>query len=292
MVRADLKISPQRTSWSSIATTCMEADSLDAFDGVWLFDHLSPVGSGGDGDAANEGCFEGWTALAALAALTSRLRLGLLVSAAHYRNVGVLAQMASTIDHISHGRIEIGLGAGNNEAESRRFGIPFGSPRARTELLDEYLQALRPLLGGDTVTFNGTQVQLSEAHCSPPPVQERVPILVGGKGERRTLRAAATRADGWNYSVGTPEEFSAKLAVLNDHAGRAGIDPASLRRSVQVRVAPHTLAESTALAKRYIEAGATDIVAYINPLSDQFEAAVALAQSIRAPGAVTPGPRR
>ncbi len=278
-MRLDLKVSPQLTTWRAFADVCTAADDSGMFTGLWAFDHLAPVASGGVGNDPNGGCFEGWSTLAALAALTSTVKLGLLVSAAHYRNVGVLAQTITTIDHISDGRVEVGLGAGNNAAESECFGLAFASPRERAQHLDEYVAALAALLAGSACSFDGSVVQLREARTSPAPIQRRIPLIVGGKGEQRTLKTAAQRCDGWNYSTGSPAEFAAKLSVLAAHAHDANRDPATVRKQVQVRVDDDP-APAVDLAHAYAARGATDIVLYINPLRSRLEAAMKAADEL------------
>jgi len=289
-MRIDLKISPQRCTWADLEAVAVAAEGSGLFEGLWAFDHLAPVASGGGDPGDPDGCFEGWTVLAALAARTRRCRLGLLVSSVPYRNIGVTAQTVTTIDHISSGRVEVGLGAGNTASEAEAFGLPFGPVRARVTLLEEHLRVLDRLLAGDTVTFAGEHVRVHEARCAPRPCQRRVPIIVGGKGERRTIPATARHATGWNYSRGTPEEFAAKLAVLHRHAEAAGRDPADLRASVQVRVDPATTDAATRLAEAYAAAGASDVVLYVNAREDQFDAACTVARRLGAPTAPAAAP--
>ena len=131
-MRVDLKVAPQLTTWRALRDVCTAADQSGRFTGLWLYDHLGPVKSGGVGDAPDGGCFEGWSALAAIADATMNVRLGLLVSAVAFRNIGVLGRIVTTVDHISEGRVEVGLGAGNNQREAEAFGLPFDPPGERT----------------------------------------------------------------------------------------------------------------------------------------------------------------
>ena len=182
-----------------------------------------------------DGCLEAVSAHTAVALVTSRVRCGNLVYCAGYRNVAVLAQAMATIDHLSGGRCEAGLGAGWAKAEYDAFGIPFPGAGARLDLLDETAQALRALLAGDgPVSLEGRHVTLREARCRPAPVQDRLPLWIGGGGERRTLRIAAAWADGWNVAFVPPEVFRAKLGVLRDHCEGVGRDPREIRTSVNV----------------------------------------------------------
>jgi alkanesulfonate monooxygenase SsuD/methylene tetrahydromethanopterin reductase-like flavin-dependent oxidoreductase (luciferase family) len=278
-VRVDLKISPQDTPWDRFAATCREAEATGAFEGLWAFDHLAPVASGSPRplDPAST-CLEGWSLLAALAAVTTTVRLGLLVSAVPYRPVTVLAKIVATVDHISGGRVELGLGAGNTADEAEAFGIPFGSPGQRLDDLDAACATLRRLFHADGSDGRGD----GDLVLQPGPVQHHVPIVIGGKGERRTLPLVATHADGWNYSRGTPAEFAAKRAVLLDLCARRDRDPATMSCSVQVRTTPASVDESVALARAYREAGADHIVLYTQADPDAVGPLAEAAAAVRA----------
>lgn len=181
------------------------------------------------------GCLEAVSAHAALALVTSRVRCGNLVYCAGYRNVAVLAQAMTTIDHLSGGRCEAGLGAGWARAEYDAFGIPFPAAGARLDLLEETAQAMRALLApAGAVSFEGQHLTLREARIEPAPLQDRLPLWIGGAGERRTLRIAAAWADGWNVAFVEPEVLGAKLAVLHSHCEDLGRDPAEIMVSVNV----------------------------------------------------------
>ena len=182
-----------------------------------------------------DGCLEAVSAHAALALVTSRVRCGNLVYCVGYRNVAVLAKSMATIDHLSDGRCEAGLGAGWARAEYEAFGIPFPSVRDRMDALDETAQALQALLNDEgEVSFEGRHVTLRGARCLPAPLQASVPLWIGGGGERRTLRITAAWADGWNVAFVPPEVFRAKLAVLHRHCDDLGRDPNEILASVNV----------------------------------------------------------
>jgi probable F420-dependent oxidoreductase len=200
------------------------------FDWFSVSDHFqeSPP-QGGDGD-----CFEAVAALAAAAAGTRRVRLGCLVFCVNYRNPGLLAKSLCTIDHLSGGRVECGLGAGWHANEYRGFGIPFAPIGVREDQLEEYAQILRRLFDQRVASFAGTHFQLYDARCNPKPVQPRLPIWIGGRGEKRTLRAAARWADGWNAPYLDPASWEAKSAVLDDWCAREGRDPRTILRSANV----------------------------------------------------------
>lgn len=192
---------------------------------MWLADHFLPA----EGDPGRP-TVECWTALAALAARVPRLTIGSLVSGNTYRHPALLAKMAAGVDRISGGRLVLGLGAAWQENEHRAYGIPFPPLRERLERLDEACQVIRRLLDGERVDFAGAHYRLRDALVSPGPLQRPLPLLVGGSGERRTLRSAARWAQAWN-AWGDPARMRALGAVLDRHCAALGRDPASLRRT-------------------------------------------------------------
>lgn len=198
----------------------------------------------------NAPVFEAIACLATIAAETQRARIGCHVFCATYRNPALLAKSIVTIDHISHGRVELGIGAGWHEPEHRAFGYPFGSPKERSDRLEEAVQVLRLLLTQEVSSFAGTYYQLNEAHFFPRPVQPRLPIVVGGRGEQRTLRTAARYADGWNVPYISVEEFQRLNGVLDAHCERIGRDPAELERSINLHMRMGVNAEHAARIQR------------------------------------------
>ncbi len=182
-------------------------------------------------------CLEAVAMHAALACTTSKVRVGCLVYSIGYRHPAVLANAITTIDHLSGGRAEMGLGSGWSQVEYDAYGIPFPPVKVRMDQAEEGLQVLRGLLHDDTTTFDGTYFHLHEARNEPRPVQARLPIWVGGGGERRTLRMAARYADGWNVPFVPPETFAAKSAILDTHCAAVGRDPGEIRRAVNVGLA-------------------------------------------------------
>ena len=231
-MRFAFKTSPQHTTWQEILSVWQEADGIDLFESGWLFDHFYPIA----GDSSGP-CLEGWTALAALAQATRRLRLGVLVSGIHYRHPAVLANMAATLDVISGGRLELGIGAGWNEEESGAYGIELGSVRERSDRFEEACQILISLLSQPTTTFDGTYYQLNEARNEPKgPQKPHPPIVIGGSGEKRTLRTTALYAQHWNFVGGTPEEFAHKRDVLYAHCEAVGRDPKEITLSSHIRM--------------------------------------------------------
>jgi F420-dependent oxidoreductase-like protein len=234
-MRFAFKTSPQYTMWSDLRAFWAAADDLEIFESGWLFDHFYPIPQPGRDFEADGPCLEGWSALAALGALTRRLRMGVLVTGVHYRNIGVLAKMITTVDHITDGRLEIGLGAGWNELESKAFGIELGDPAERSDRFEEACEALCRLLSEESTTYEGRYQHLVDARCNPRSVQRpRPPLVVGGNGERRTLRTAARFADLWNFLGLPPGGFAGKRDILYEHCAAIGRDPAEITLSSHV----------------------------------------------------------
>ena len=231
-MRFAFKTSPQDTTWADLLAVWREADQIDTFESGWLFDHFYPIFSDPTGP-----CLEGWVTLTALAQATTRLRVGVLVTGIHYRHPAVLANMASALDIVSDGRLELGIGAGWNEEESGAYGIGLGSIKERFDRFEEACQVLRGLLSQETTTFDGTYYQLKDARNEPKgPQQPHPPICIGGNGEKRTLRITAQYADHWNFVGGTPEEFARKRDVLAAHCADVGRDPKEILLSAHVRL--------------------------------------------------------
>ena len=219
-----------RTGWPALRDVALAAEGF-GWDSIWLDDHLL-CDEGDDLDPK----LEGWTALAALAPLTSRVRLGHLVTPVTFRNLGVIAKMATTLDHVSGGRFVLGLGAGWHPREHAAFGIDFGSGFGeRLDRLDEAAGLLRRLLDGEVVTHHGRFYDLDRAACAPRPLQARLPILIGGTGRTKTLRTVARVADIWN-AYATPEQLGELQVILAAHGDAVGRDVRSIERQVYVNV--------------------------------------------------------
>jgi alkanesulfonate monooxygenase SsuD/methylene tetrahydromethanopterin reductase-like flavin-dependent oxidoreductase (luciferase family) len=212
----------QNTDWPSYLAAAHRVDEL-GYDHLWTWDHL--VSAVGDPDRP---VFEGYTSLAAWAAVTTHARLGLLVGANTFRNPTVVAKMMATIDHISGGRAILGLGGGWHEREHAAFGVDFGRGFGdRLDWLEEALQILRPLMAGEEVTHEGPRYRAERLRLNPPPVQARIPIMVGGVGEKKTLASVARHADIWNAQLDL-DEAPHKLEVLRQHCADAGRDSAEI----------------------------------------------------------------
>jgi F420-dependent oxidoreductase-like protein len=229
------------------------------FDHCWCMDHFATLGPRDDGPI-----FEAWALLAAMAAATSRTRVGCAVTGNTYRHPAVLAKAAVTVDHLSGGRLEFGIGAGWAENEHTMLGLPFGTAGDRADRLEEACQVIRSLWTQELTSFAGQHYQLTGAVAEPKPVQRpHPPIWIGGAGRRRTLRIAAQHASVWNAPGGSPEEVADLSGVLDQHCADIGRDPSEIRRSVQVRI-PATPDELLALAPAYAAVGVTDLLLVLN----------------------------
>jgi F420-dependent oxidoreductase-like protein len=256
MLSFGIKTSPQHVTYDSIVNVWQEAEDIPSIEHAWLFDHFAAI----QGDVAGP-CLEGWTALAALAAVTERLRLGIMVTGNTYRHPAVLAKIAATVDVISGGRLDFGIGAGWNVYEHESMGIPLYAPGERIRRLDEACALIKQLFTQPTVDFDGRYYQLKEARSEPKPVQRpHPPFVIGGGGEQLTLRVVAKHADIWNYSGADVDEFRHKVAVLHEHCAAVDRDPGDIVLSYQHRLRVDNLASSVGQLQRFVEAGATHLV--------------------------------
>ena len=213
-------------TWSDLLAMGQHAEKT-GWDGLWFADHFMPNTAEAAGPTA-----ECWTTLAAWAATVPRVRLGALVTGNTYRHPAVLANMVANVDNISGGRAVLGLGAGWQENEHEKYGIPFYTLKERMDRLEEACQVVNELLSGERTTFAGKHYQLDDAPNEPKPVQSPLPLLIGGGGEKRTMRIAAKYAHEWNV-WGTPETLAQKGEVLERHCADLGRDPSEIRRSAQ-----------------------------------------------------------
>jgi F420-dependent oxidoreductase-like protein len=260
-VRFAFKTAPQNTTWAEMLAVWQEADGIELFESGWLFDHFYPIA----GDPAGP-CLEGWSTLTALAQATRRLRLGTLVTGIHYRHPAVLANMAATIDIISGGRLELGIGAGWNQEESGAYGIALGTPRERSDRFEEATQVLIGLLSQESTDFSGQYFQLSGARNEPKgPQRPHPPIVIGGNGERRTLRTAAKYAQHWNFVGGSAADFARKRDVLHEHCRAIGRDPAQITLSSHVRFDGQDYAATAAQVAELAEQGLDLAIVYLRP---------------------------
>jgi F420-dependent oxidoreductase-like protein len=227
-MRLGLDVAQHQLLWPELVDRVQFAEAA-GFDGAWVFDHFTPL----YGDP-NGPCLEGWTLLAGLAALTSRIRLGVLVTGITYRHPSVLATQAITVDHISNGRLEFGMGAAWHQPEHQALGIPFPPIKERAERLEEGVQVMRLLMTKDKATFTGRHYQLSGASYHPRPVQRpHPPIWIGAGGEQLLLPIVARQADAW-HAFGSEESMARKSRLLDQLAEEAGRDPKAILRSASL----------------------------------------------------------
>jgi F420-dependent oxidoreductase-like protein len=249
-------------TWAELAALWDTADHLDVFTTAWVYDHFYPLRTGPE-----EPTLEGWSCLAMLLARTKRLRGGVLVTGAPYRHPAVLANMAVTVDIASEGRLELGIGAGWFEAECEAYGIELGSLTERFDRFDEALEVIVALLTNTTSDFDGQYYTLKSARNEPKPIQKpHPPIVIGGTGEKRTLRSVARFAQHWNYPGGPVEEFARKVDVLRGHCDAIGRDAAEITISTHLRLGPDgDIGEVVKQAETYASAGLDLGIVYLPP---------------------------
>lgn len=221
----------QNTSISELQALWQRIET-HGFEWISIWDHFYAADNTG-----NPHCLEAVASHAALAAATSTVRCGSLVYSVGYRHPAVIANAIATIDQIANGRVTLGLGGGWMEAEYAAYGIPYPSPGVRLRQVNEAIQCVRGLLTRSHTDFAGEFFTLTDAQCEPKPVQTRLPIWVGGGGEKVTLRIAAEHADGWNVPFLAPETFAHKNRVLDEHCATVGRDPATIERAANVGIA-------------------------------------------------------
>lgn len=260
-MRFGLFLAQHRHEWSEIAEEFRLADDL-GYDHACGHDHFVSTGKEGPG----EKMLEAWSVLAGVAALTSRVRLGILVTGNTYRHPAMLAKQAVTVDHISGGRLILGLGAGWHEQEHEMFGYPFPSARERVDRFEEAVQVLHLLQTEERASFNGQYYQLKEAIFEPKAAQQpRIPLLVGSSG-KRMMGITARHADMWDVAAHV-EDLDGKVKLLNRACERAGRDPESLRRSVHVAGSAVFESEDTFLdfVDKHRRMGFTDFITDLPP---------------------------
>lgn len=222
----------QATPWEKLAEAAQRIDRA-GYDHLWFYDHLYAINSRDPFLPT----YEGWTTIAGLSTVTDHSRLGLLVGANTFRSPGLVAKMATTVDHMSGGRVIVGLGGAWFQLEHEAYSLEFGrSPGERLGWLDESAAAIRALMRGGTVTSSpDDHYSFDHARIEPQPLQANVPIMIGGSGERRTLRTVARHADMWNL-FGDAERLAAKDAVLRRHCADVGRDPDEIERTVSAKL--------------------------------------------------------
>jgi F420-dependent oxidoreductase-like protein len=227
MVEYAVKTPPQHGTWQEYLDVWRATDECEVFAQAWNFDHFYPL----TGDTHGP-CLESWTMLSALAQATSRIRIGSMVNGMHYRHPAVTANMAATVDIISGGRLDLGMGAGWNLQESNAYGIELGSIKERLDRFEEGVEVIVRLLSQEVTDFSGTYFQITDARCEPKPVQQpHPPLLIGGSGKKRTLAVVARWAQKWDGGFGSVDDWRAKNEALIGHCERIGRDPAEIFRT-------------------------------------------------------------
>lgn len=252
-LRFGIKINQSHHAIDAHRDAWLMADDA-GFDHIWGYDHLFALGPD-----PTQPIFDGWTFLGAMAQATKRARIGLNVTGNLYRHPGLLAKVAVTVDHLSNGRLEFGIGAAWNDPEFAQHGLAFPSAADRIRMLNESVRAMKLLWAEPRATFEGRFYRFSEAIAEPKPVQKpHPPIVIGGRGPKATTRIAARHAQGWNTSGSRGFDADAEaMRILDAHCATIGRDPKTLRRSVNLGWQG---GKGLELAKRYRDVGFTEFV--------------------------------
>ncbi len=236
MARFAVKTPTHHTTWGQMLEVWQAADEIDLFETAWNFDHFYPIRGDTDGP-----CLEAWVTLSALTQATKRIRVGTMVNGMHFRHPAVLASMASSLDIVSGGRLEIGLGAGWNEAEADAYGLSLGTVGERMTRFEEGTEVIHLLLTQEQTSFDGRFFELTDARNEPKPIQQpRPPIVIGGRGEKRTLRLVARFASMWDalFVEDEKEEWLRLRDVMWAHCEDVGRDPGEISCSSHLSIGP------------------------------------------------------
>jgi F420-dependent oxidoreductase-like protein len=253
-MRIGIDVSQHQLTWDALLERVGFAEEA-GFDGAWVFDHFKPL----YGDP-NGPCLEGWTLLAALSAATTRIRLGALVTGATYRHPSILATEAVTVDHVSGGRLELGMGAAWFKEEHHQLGVEFPGTAERIDRFEDAVQILKLLMTEDRVSFRGNHFELKHATYNPKPIQQpHPPLWIGASGARRMLPLVGRHADVW-HSFGDPGHLKGGWTIVEEHAQKAGRDPKSILRSTNLSLSEDWDTVRTT-GERLREAGVTYLIA-------------------------------
>ena len=292
-VQFGIQTGQEGVTWNDVLSAWKEAETL-GFDSAWNFDHLMPIVGDQDGP-----CLESWTMLGALAAQTQRIRIGALVTGNSYRSPALLAKMATTVDQISNGRLNLGIGAAWFQPEHEAYGFPFYSAKERAARLGEALEVITDLWTVDHPSFSGQYYLLSHAPFAPAPTQKpHPPIIIGGQGKKWIMPLVARYADGWNVPIGvSPEGVKRRLDIIHQECQRLGrtacdievsvllplisitkiplvgpVTRLAARTRVPGKVARQLLAGSPddikAQIQQYVDVGVTHVILYLRPPFD------------------------
>lgn len=257
-MRFGIKTAPQLCTWQEMLDVWRAADEIPLFESAWNFDHFYPLVEPRDGP-----CMEAWVTLAALAQATTRIRVGCMVNGTPYRHPAVFANMAASLDIVSGGRLDLGMGAGWHQGECDAYGLELLPMKQRMDRFEEYVHVVSSLLENEHSDHQGTYFQLSNARCEPKgPQRPHPPIVIGGQGEKRTLRIVARFANHWNLPFATPEIFRAKNEVLLKHCAEVGRDENEITRSVQIAIPADQPPEEAAAAAATLGEAGVDVVIF------------------------------
>ena len=255
-LRFGLKLSGQDTTIEALRAVWRTADE-SGFDHVWDFDHLASIGDSGP----DRPIYEGWTLQAAMAEATKRVRIGCLVTGNTYRNPALLAKSAVTVDHLSNGRLEFGIGAAWAQIEHEMYG--FGGLDHRVGMLSESLRIIRSLWTEERTTFEGRYYHFKDAIANPKPIQKPYPPIWIGASGPTTLRLVARHADVWNIAGGDPDRVEELTRMLEEACGGVGRNPSEIRRSIQFGWDGKDRRQLLELCAKYLELGVTEQVIYL-----------------------------
>jgi alkanesulfonate monooxygenase SsuD/methylene tetrahydromethanopterin reductase-like flavin-dependent oxidoreductase (luciferase family) len=261
-IRFGIMTAPMNVDYHAILEVWREADGIDEIEHAWLFDHLMPIGGDPDGPI-----YEGWTLLAALAAQTERLRLGPLVTSNRFRPPAMLAKIAATVDVVSGGRLDFGIGAGSRPShplarrEYEAHGLPYHDFAHSVADLAEACTVIRRLWSeSEPFDFDGTYIKLTGAFCNPKPVQRPYPpIMIGGRSAP-LLRVVAAHADVWNIPGGDIGDASSRSTLLDQYCSEIGRDPASITRSIHLAVSYDQPGAAKDAIREAIDAGFSHVI--------------------------------
>jgi F420-dependent oxidoreductase-like protein len=228
-IRFGVQTGQQNIAWEQLRSFWAKADGW-AYDSLWVFDHFYPIFSP---DPAGP-CLEGWTLLSALSQNTKRARIGALVNGNTYRNPTLTAKMAATLDNLSGGRLNLGLGAGWFEAEHRSLGFDFKTIPGRLQALDESCQIIKGMFTQEKTTLKGKHYNVVDAICNPKPIQKNLPLMIGGHGEKVLLKIVAKYADMWNMGNADAAEMKRLIAVIERHGDTVGRDTDEIEKTLML----------------------------------------------------------
>lgn len=267
MARFAVKTATHHTTWEHMLEVWQLADEIELFESAWNFDHFYPLRGDTDGP-----CLEAWVTLSALAQATSRIRVGTMVNGMHFRHPAVTASMASSLDIVSGGRLELGLGAGWYELETNAYGIELGTVDERMTRFEEGTEVIHSLLTREHTDFEGSFYRLERARNEPKPIQQpRPPMVIGGRGEKRTLRLVARFASMWDalFVEDEEDEWLRLREVLHGHCEDVGRNPSEISCSSHLAVGPDPDSpEVAARAATMFQAGIDVVILGITPKHD------------------------